>query len=104
MGGTVHVRSGRFFLQTPGQGIMEISLLAEGLRKIATLAYLVLNGSLAPRATLFWDEPETNLNPRLIVKIAETVAVLAEMGVQVIMATGYYSAGQGSASENLIQL
>ncbi len=87
MGGSIHVSSGRFILRIPGQGSMEIPLVAEGLRKIATLAYLILNGSLSPGVTLFWDEPETNLNPKLMVRIAETLVALTKVGVQVILST-----------------
>jgi hypothetical protein len=41
-------------------------MVAEGLRKIATLVQLQRNGWLIPGTTLFWDEPETNLNPVLM--------------------------------------
>jgi len=87
IGGSVREYSGRFYLHLPGQGIMEISLVAEGLRKVATLVYLAANGSLTTKGMLFWDEPEANLNPRIIVKIAETLAGLVRRGVQVILAT-----------------
>jgi len=54
---------------------------------VATLVYLAANGSLTTKGMLFWDEPEANLNPRIIVKIAETLAGLVRRGVQVILAT-----------------
>ncbi len=87
MGGSVRVESGRFYLHLPGQGIMEISLVAEGWRKVAMLAYLAANGSLTDKGILFWDEPEANLNPRIVRKIARTLAELVDRGVQVILAT-----------------
>lgn len=87
MGGSVRVESGRFYLHLPGQGIMEISLVAEGLRKVAMLAYLAANGSLTDKGILFWDEPEANLNPKIVRKIARTLAELVNRGVQVILAT-----------------
>ena len=87
MGGSVRVESGRFYLHRPGQGIMEISLVAEGWRKVAMLAYLAANGSLTDKGILFWDEPEANLNPRIVRKIARTLAELVNRGVQVILAT-----------------
>ena len=45
--------------------MIEFTLLAEGLRKLGLLWLLIRNGSLKPGAVLFWDEPETNLNPKL---------------------------------------
>ncbi len=66
---------------------MEINLAAEGIRKIAMLAYLIANDSLKPGNTLFWDEPETNLNPKLMRTIAVALAHLANHGVQVMVTT-----------------
>jgi predicted ATPase len=62
-------------------------LVAEGIRKIALLSYLVMNGGLRDKSLLFWDEPEVNLNPKLITKLASTLVEMARQGVQIIMAT-----------------
>lgn len=87
--GHVKLESGRFYLlpNKAGQGKIEMPLVAEGLRKLAMLAYLLINGSLRNRGTLFWDEPETNLNPKLMVVTAEALIALAQQGYQVIIAT-----------------
>lgn len=77
---------GRIFLRTGG-GDREMTLLAEGQRKLAMLACLILNGTLSRHGTVFWDEPETNLNPRLMVGLAQVLARLAADGVQIIIAT-----------------
>lgn len=66
---------------------VEINLVSEGYRKIATLLYLLGNGSLRPEATLFWDEPEANLNPKLIAGLVKVLAKMANAGFQVIIAT-----------------
>jgi ABC-type hemin transport system ATPase subunit len=86
MEGHVLVENGRFYLVLEGdaRGKIEIPLVAEGIRKLAMLAYLLINGELRDRGTLFWDEPETNLNPRLIRSIAEILVQLARNGIQVI--------------------
>jgi hypothetical protein len=65
LNGTVRVENGRFYVELP-DGMIEMPLVAEGLRKLATVAYLAVNGSLSENGYLFWDEPEANLNPRLI--------------------------------------
>ena len=87
IGGSVKVDNGRFYLAMPGKGNMEIPLVAEGLRKIAMLAYLITNGSLKDKGMLFWDEPETNLNPKLIKQIAKTLITLVQNGIQVFVAS-----------------
>lgn len=65
----------------------EITLIAEGLRKIGMIAQLLANGSLTKNSILFWDEPETNLNPRLIKKMAEVLVELSRAGMQIFIAT-----------------
>lgn len=62
-------------------------LVAEGLRKFAMLARLISSGSLLYKGYLFWDEPETNLNPKLIRIVAKSVVQLAAQGIQIFVAT-----------------
>jgi len=89
MGGTVTVDSqnGRFYLGIPGEGRMEMPLVAEGLRKLAMLARLISTGTLLKQGFLFWDEPETNLNPKLIKVLAASIVAVANLGVQVFIAS-----------------
>jgi len=87
LGGSVSNNNGRFVLSIPGEGNMEIPLDAEGMRKLATVAYLVANGVLKNKATLYWDEPETNLNPKLLSQLANILVLIAQQGTQVVLAT-----------------
>lgn len=88
MGGRIVLdTNGRFYLSLPGQGNMEMPLVAEGLRKLAMLARLIATGSLLDKGYLFWDEPETNLNPKLIKLIAKVILHICEQGIQVFIAT-----------------
>lgn len=89
MGGKVYVdpQSGRFYLQMPGQGRMEMPLVAEGLRKVAMLARLISTGTLLEQGYLFWDEPEANLNPKMIKVVAACIVAIAANGIQVFIAT-----------------
>lgn len=61
--------------------------MAEGLRKFGTLQKLLANGSLTSQTTLFWDEPEANLNSALLRKLAAILGGLARQGFQIILAT-----------------
>ncbi len=88
MGGKVILdTNGRFYLSLPGQGKMEMSLVAEGLRKLAMVARLIGTGSLLDKGYLFWDEPETNLNPKLIKLVAQVILHLCNNGIQVFIAS-----------------
>ncbi|NYT75483.1 ATP-binding protein [Alcaligenaceae bacterium] len=88
MGGKVVLdKNGRFYLRIPGQGNMEMPLVAEGLRKLAMIARLISTGSLLDKGYLFWDEPETNLNPKLIRLVANVIYHLCQQGIQVFVAT-----------------
>lgn len=69
------------------RGKMEMPLVAEGLRKVAMLARLIATGTLLEQGYLFWDEPETNLNPKLIRVIARCIMLLCQQGIQVFVAT-----------------
>lgn len=88
MGGKVVVdpQTGRFYLHV-SSGRMEMPLVAEGMRKLAMLARLISTGVLLEQGYLFWDEPETNLNPKLIKVIARCILMLCKQGIQVFVAT-----------------
>lgn len=67
-------------------------MTAEGFRKIGVLQRLLSNGSLNPGTTgpLLWDEPESNLNPKLMRDLVQALLELARNGQQVILATHDY--------------
>jgi energy-coupling factor transporter ATP-binding protein EcfA2 len=87
MKGKIEVdKRGHFYLRS-AEGLMEITMVAEGLRKLAMLARLIATGSLRDKGYLFWDEPEANLNPKLITQVAKVILQLCQNGVQVFIAT-----------------
>ena len=75
-------KSGRFYL-----GNVEAFLVAEGVRKLMMLAHLISTGSLLDKGYLFWDEPEANLNPKLIKTIAKTIFDLSQSNIQIFITT-----------------
>lgn len=68
-------------------------MTAEGFRKIGVLQRLLSNGSLNPGSTgpLLWDEPESNLNPKLMKDLVQALLELARNAQQVILATHDYA-------------
>lgn len=87
IGGKVEEEGGHFYLTAENQPRLEMNLVAEGMRKFATLYKLLANGTLTPETTLFWDEPEANLNPALLKDMAAILTDLAQAGFQIILAT-----------------
>jgi predicted ATPase len=90
VGGKTVLRGERFYVSVSEDWLLEAPMLAEGLRKLASIAHLIRNGSLAEKSALFWDEPETNLNPKLVTVVAKLLLDLAGAGVQVFIATHDY--------------
>jgi AAA15 family ATPase/GTPase len=66
--------------------------MAEGFRKIGMLSRLLETGAIQPgvSGTLFWDEPESNINPKLIKVLVQILLELSRNGQQIILATHDY--------------
>lgn len=89
MDGKVITKNEEFFLRNK-QGELEFTLLAEGYRKLGLLYVLIQNGTLLNGSALFWDEPETNLNPKLMRAIVGILLELQRIGVQIFLTTHDY--------------
>lgn len=89
MEGKVVAKNEEFFLRNK-HGELEFTLLAEGFRKMGLLWILIQNGTLLNGSALFWDEPETNLNPRLMRTVVGILLELQRMGVQILLTTHDY--------------
>jgi len=87
LNGKLLLEKGRVYLLPQNGKKLEVSLVAEGLRKIGTLSHLIANGSLNKNTILFWDEPESNLNPKLIRELAKVLIDLSSIGVQIFINT-----------------
>ncbi len=90
LGIEVTLEGDHFYLLSKDDGKIEAPLAAEGFRKIATLMRLIANGWLTKNSVLFWDEPESGLNPKLIKIVADFLLQLAAHGVQILVATHDY--------------
>lgn len=72
--------------------VLSSGMTAEGFRKVGVLQRLLTNGTLNPGISgpLLWDEPESNLNPKLMKLLVEVLLELSRNGQQVILATHDY--------------
>lgn len=66
--------------------------MAEGFRKAGMLSRLLQTGAIQPGASgpLFWDEPESNLNPKLLKLLVQILLELSRNGQQIILTTHDY--------------
>lgn len=90
MKGKIIQKDKKFYLKLKGKGEFEMGLVSDGYRKLSIIVYLILSGSLNKDTILFWDEPETNMNPKMIRPIVQALTALAGMGVQVFVTTHDY--------------
>jgi AAA15 family ATPase/GTPase len=79
------------FIANKGESI-SANMAAEGIRKLGILQLLLQNRQLDPGRNdiLFWDEPETNMNPKLMKLLVEILLELSRNGQQIILATHDY--------------
>ncbi len=66
--------------------------MAEGFRKAGMLSRLLETGVIKPGVSgpLFWDEPEANMNPKLMKLLVQILLELSRNGQQIILATHDY--------------
>ncbi len=81
----------KYFEATPEENL-STHMVAEGFRKLGVLHRLIDNSTLVPKksGSLFWDEPESNMNPKLMKLIVEILIELAKTEQQIILTTHDY--------------
>lgn len=67
-----------------------IGVTAEGVKKIAILDTLLGNRYLSPESIIFIDEPEAALHPVAISQLLDIIAMLADTGMQIFLASHSY--------------
>lgn len=79
------------FVATSGH-LYSSGMTAEGFRKVGILHRLLSNGTISPGSSgpLFWDEPESNMNPKLMKLLVQILLELSRNGQQIILATHDY--------------
>lgn len=94
-----HVIGGKFVFYGGGKVTFKserneysANVVAEGFRKVGMLARLLETGAIQPgiSGTMFWDEPESNLNPKLMEMLVEILLELSRQGLQIVLATHDY--------------
>ena len=90
IGGKVEVIDDDFYIVREDGTKILFSMEAEGIKKVAILWQLIMNENITPGTILFWDEPEANINPKIIPDVVEILLELARNGVQIFLATHNY--------------
>jgi predicted ATP-dependent endonuclease of OLD family len=81
-----------FWFKSIPDSELSTTMTAEGYRKIGMIQQLILNGAInnSAKSPLFWDEPESNLNPKLMKMIAASLLEISRNGKQIFIATHDY--------------
>lgn len=80
-----------YFVAT-SEDAFSATMTAEGFRKVGVLQALLGNNALGSgkNGPLFWDEPEANMNPKLMRMMVEVLLELSRSNQQIIVATHDY--------------
>lgn len=91
IGGKVELDGDQFYLKKKGGLTIEFNYEAEGFKKLGLLYRLISNGSISNGSVLFWDEPESNINPIMAPIVVDVLLKLRKAGVQIFIATHDYN-------------
>ena len=85
-------KDGKRFFEPTSDEKLSTHMVAEGFRKLGVLHRLIENQSLVPKksGSLFWDEPESNMNPKLMKLIVQLLLELSKKEQQIIITTHDY--------------
>jgi len=98
----IHFRVGEFkpykdsteksYFAATSEDEFSATMTAEGFRKVGVLQTLLGNNALGSgrNGPLFWDEPEANMNPKLMRMMVEVLLELSRSNQQIIVATHDY--------------
>lgn len=91
-GGKFIFRGGTITFKQSNAEESSINLVAEGFRKLGMLSRLLETQAIDPgkSGALFFDEPEANMNPKLLKLLIEILLDLSRKGQQIILATHDY--------------
>ena len=90
IGGKVVYFNDSYYIDKDDIGNIPFSTEAEGFKRFGLLYRLIETGHLKKGSILLWDEPEANINPKLVPSLVEILLELSRCGVQIFVATHDY--------------
>ena len=90
IGGRVIYENSKYFIDRKDVGPVEFALEAEGFKKFGLIYRLIETGEITKGSILLWDEPEANLNPKLMPVLVDIILELEKASVQMFFATHDY--------------
>lgn len=90
MHGRILFEEEEFYIQKDDGRKISLKVEAEGLKKIVLLWQLLMTENITADGILIWDEPESNLNPKYLPKLAECLLELSRHGTQIFLGTHNY--------------
>jgi len=78
------------FIYKKGNRHFDMSMTAEGIKRMGMLSTLILNWQLREGSILFFDEPGSNLHPKAVCELTNIIVEMAQAGVQIFLSTHSY--------------
>ena len=91
IGGKVVYKNDRYYVEKSNGATIAFTVEAEGYKKFGLVSRLIETGHIKRGSVLVWDEPDANLNPKLIPEIVAILLELSRHGVQIFLATHDYN-------------
>ena len=91
IGGKVVFTDGQYYVDKGNGLLIDFAAEAEGFKRLGLIYRLIETGYIKKGSVLIWDEPEANINPKLIPIIIKTLQELSRQGTQVFVATHDYN-------------
>ena len=91
IGGKIVYRNDRYYVKKVDDSLIGFDMEAEGFKKLGLLYRLIETGYFKEGSILLWDEPEANLNPKLIPVVVDILLRLSKSGIQIFLATHEYN-------------
>lgn len=90
IGGKVVIDNEEFFIEDNDGKKTKFDVVAEGIKRFALIWQLIMNGCITKGGVLFWDEPEANINPKLMKDVVGILLELSKNDVQIFVTTHNY--------------
>ena len=91
IGGKVIYKNDRYYISNSSGVMNAFAVEAEGFKKFGLVYRLIETGNIKKGSILVWDEPDANLNPKLVPELARILLELSRNGVQIFLATHDYN-------------
>lgn len=90
IGGRAFLYKDEFHISRLNGKMINFSLVAEGIKRLALLSILLFNNCIDTSSILIWDEPDAHINPKNIPILVDILLELQRNNIQIFISTHSY--------------